>query len=121
MALVDPAANTETKVDRETLRIYPVTAKLTKAERKSITDFARAQGFARGQWIREVLLREMTSGPRPDVSLAEVLGVRLLLVNVLRPLASGQKLSPEAFDKLLDDISRAKHELASKLLTERKS
>jgi hypothetical protein len=62
----------------------------------------------------------MTSGPHPDVSLAEVLGVRLLLVNVLRPLASGQKLSPEAFDKLLDDISKAKHELASKLLTERK-
>lgn len=120
MALIDPAANTKPKVDREALRVYPVTAKLTKAERKSITEFARTQGFARGQWIREVLLREMTSGPRPDVALAEVLGVRLLLVNVLRPLASGQKLSPEAFDKLLDDISRAKHELASKLLTERK-
>jgi hypothetical protein len=120
MALIDSAANTKPKVDRETLRVYPVTAKLTKAERKSITDFARTQGLARGQWIRELLLREMTSGSRPDVSLAEILGVRLLLVNVLRPLASGQKLSPEAFDKLLDDISKAKHELASKLLTERK-
>jgi hypothetical protein len=120
VALIDPAAKTKPKVDRETLRVYPVTAKLTKSERKAITDFARTQGFARGQWIREVLLRETTSGLRTDVSLAEVLGVRLLLVNVLRPLASGQKLSPEAFDKLLDEISKAKHELASKLLTERK-
>jgi hypothetical protein len=120
MALIDQVANKKRKVDRETLRVYPVTAKLTKAERKSITEFARTQGFARGQWIREVLLREMTSGPRPDASLAEVLGVRLLLVNVLRPLATGQKLSPEAFDKLLDDISRVKHELAGKLLAERK-
>lgn len=120
MALIDPAANTKPKVDRETLRLYPVTAKLTKAERKSITEFARAQGYARGQWIRDVLLREMSSGLRPDVSLAEVLGVRLLLVNVLRPLVSGQKLSPESFDKLLDEISRAKHGLATKLLAERK-
>jgi hypothetical protein len=120
MALIDPVTNTKPKVDRETLRVYPVTAKLTKSERKAITDFARTLGSARGQWIREVILRELTSSPRPDVSLAEVLGVRLLLVNVLRPLASGQKLSPEAFDKLLDDISRVKHELAGKLLAERK-
>ena|SRR5258707_9708348 len=119
MALIDSQTNAKLKVDRETLRVYPVTAKLTKSERKAVTDFARTQGFARGQWIRDVILREMTSGPRPDTSLAEVLGVRLLLVNVLRPLASGQKLSPEAFDKLLDDISKAKHELASKLLAER--
>ena len=120
MALIEAAANTKPKVDRETLRVYPVTAKLTKAEVKAITEFARAKGSARGQWIRDVLLRELNSGPRPDISLAEVLGVRLLLVNVLRPLASGQKLSPEAFDKLLDDISRAKYELASKVLAERK-
>ncbi len=105
MALIAPAANTKPKVDRETLRVYPVTAKLTRSERKAVTDFAATQGFARGQWIREVILREMTFGSRPDVSLAEVLGVRLLLVNVLRPLVAGQKLSPEAFDKLLDDIS----------------
>jgi hypothetical protein len=47
--------------------------------------------------------------------LAEILGVRLLLVNVLRPLAAGQRLTPEAFDKLLDEISEAKHALAGKL------
>ena len=50
-----------------------------------------------------------------DPSLAEILGVRLLLVNVLRPLAAGQRLTPEAFDKLLDEISEAKHALAGKL------
>jgi hypothetical protein len=42
------------------------------------------------------------------------------LVNVLRPLAAGQKLTPEAFDKLLDDISTAKHELAGKLTSEQR-
>ena len=97
-------------------RVFPVTAKLTKEERGRITEFARSQGLARGEWIRDVILREMRGGSSIDPSLAEILGVRLLLVTVLRPLASGQRLTPEAFDKLLDEISNTKHQLASKLV-----
>ncbi len=98
-------------------RVFPVTTKLTKEEWGSVTEFARSQGFARGEWIRDVILREVRGGSVSDPSLAEILGVRLLLVNVLRPLAAGQRLTPEAFDKLLDQISDAKHQLASKLAT----
>jgi len=98
-------------------RVFPVTTKLTKEERGKITDFARSQGLARGEWIRDVILRELRGGSTSDPSLAEILGVRLLLVNVLRPLAAGQRLTPEAFDKLLDEISDAKHQLATKLAT----
>jgi hypothetical protein len=106
--------------DRQALRVFPVTAKLTKEERKAVTDFAQSQGLARGQWIRDVILAELR-GPRSnDAPLAEILGVRLLLVNVLRPLAAGQRLTPEAFDKLLDEISTAKHELAGKLANEKR-
>jgi hypothetical protein len=96
-------------------RIFPVTAKLTKDELGRVTEFARSQGLARGEWIRDVILRELRGGLATDPSLAEILGVRLLLVNVLRPLAAGQRLAPEAFDKLLDEISEAKHALAGKL------
>ena len=64
-----------------------------------------------------MILREERGGSASDPSLAEILGVRLLLVNVLRPLAAGQRLAPEAFDKLLDEISDAKHQLAGKLAT----
>ena len=92
-----------------------MTAKLTKEELGKVTEFARSQGLARGEWIRDVILREMRGGSASDPSLAEILGVRLLLVNVLRPLAAGQRLTPEAFDKLLDEISEAKHALAGKL------
>ena len=98
-------------------RVFPVTAKLTKEERARITEFARSQGLARGEWIRDVILRELRKESASDPSLAEILGVRLLLVNVLRPLAAGQRLTPEAFDKLLDEISDAKHQLAAKLAT----
>ena len=120
MSLLKTKTDGKPTEDRDAHRVFPVTAKLTKQERKAITDFARSQGLARGQWIRDVILAELRSTPVNNASLAEVLGIRLLLVNVLRPIASGQKLTPEAFDKLLDEISTAKHELAGKLAFEKR-
>ena len=103
--------------DHNLNRVFPVTAKLTKEELRRVTEFARSQGLPRGEWIRDVVLRELRGDSANDPSLAEILGDRLLLVNVLRPLAAGQRLTPEAFDKLLDEISDAKHQLAAKLAT----
>ena len=117
MPILKATARAISDSDRALNRVFPVTAKLTKEELGKVTEFARSQGLARGEWIRDVILKEMREGSASDPSLAEILGVRLLLVNVLRPLAAGQKLAPEAFDKLLDQISDAKHQLASKLAT----
>jgi hypothetical protein len=115
MAILKATAHATSDGDRALNRVFPVTAKLTKEELGRVTEFARSQGLARGEWIRDVILKEMRKGSAGDPSLAEILGVRLLLVNVLRPLAAGQTLTPEAFDKLLDEISEAKHALAGKL------
>jgi hypothetical protein len=117
MAILKTNADVISDSDHTLNRVFPVTAKLTKEEWGSVTEFAKLQGLARGEWIRDVILREVRGGSESDPWLAEILGVRLLLVNVLRPLAAGQKLAPEAFDKLLDQISDAKHQLASKLAT----
>ena len=117
MAILKAAALASSDSDGALTRVFPVTAKLTKEELGRVTEFARSQGLARGEWIRDVILKEMREGSASDPSLAEILGVRLLLVNVLRPLAAGQTLTPEGFDKLLDEITEAKHELADKLCT----
>jgi hypothetical protein len=117
MAILKATEHAISDSDRDLNRVFPVTAKLTKEEMGKVTEFAKSQGLARGEWIRDVILKEMRKGSDRDPSLAEILGVRLLLVNVLRPLVAGQTLTPEAFDKLLDEISEAKHELADKLGT----
>ena len=91
--------------------------KLTATEFAAVERTAAANGCALGEWVRDVILQKVRRGSASDPSLAEILGVRLLLVNVLRPLAAGQRLTPEAFDKLLDEISEAKHQLARKLAT----
>ena len=115
MAILKAKPDASSDSDHSLNRVFPVTAKLTKEERTKVTNFATSQGLARGEWIRDVILREIRGESACDPSLAEILGVRLLLVNVLKPLAAGQRLTPEAFDKLLDEISEAKHELAGKL------
>jgi hypothetical protein len=89
--------------------------KLTATEFAAVEVAAAANGCALGEWVRDVILQQLRRVSASDPSLAEIIGVRLLLVNVLRPLAAGQTLSPEAFDKLLDEISEAKHQLAEKL------
>jgi hypothetical protein len=96
-------------------RNQSLNTKLTRTEFAAVEVAAAAHGCALGEWVRDVILREIRGGSPADPSLAEILGVRLLLVNVLRPLAAGQRLTPEAFDKLLDEISEAKHSLAGKL------
>ena len=92
-----------------------VSLKLTQQEVQLLDQIATAKGMARSEWMRDVILRELRGDSANDPSLAEILGIRLLLVNVLRPLAAGQRVTPEAFDKLLDEISEAKHALAGKL------
>jgi len=64
-----------------------------------------------------VILRggSASDAERHDPALAEIIGVRLLLVNVLQPMAAGEKVTPEKFNQLLDQISDAKHQVAAKL------
>ena len=81
---------------------------------------AESVGKVPSEWVRDLIMHELQTSSTADALLAEVLGVRLLLVNVLRPLAAGQKLSAEAFDKLLDGIGATKYELATKLAMERR-
>ena len=111
-----PKKTTNKTIFRNTTRCL----KLTAEEARRVDEVATANGVARSEWMRDVILRELRVAPAIDTSLAEILGVRLLLVNVLRPLAAGQRLTSEAFDKLLDEISAAKHQLAGKLTLEKR-
>ena len=94
------------------LRTKSIGFKVSEEEYARLETAAQASGRTLGEWCREAILRGGSASEDP--ALAEIVGVRLLLVNVLRPLAAGEKLAPEAFDKMLDQISEVKHELAAK-------
>ena len=99
------------------LRTKSIGFKVSEEEYARLETAAQADGRTLGEWCREVILRggSASDAERHDPALAEIVGVRLLLVNVLRPLAAGEKMAPEAFDKMLDQISEVKHQLAAKL------
>jgi hypothetical protein len=121
MAVLTSHSNPKKAVNKTVFRNTTRCLKLTAEEARLVDEVATANGVARSEWMRDAILRELRPTPASNnSSLAEVLGIRLLLVNVLRPLAAGQKLTPEAFDKLLDEISTAKHELAGKLASEKR-
>jgi hypothetical protein len=101
-------------------RTQSIGTKLTPEEETDVLSASEKDGKVPSQWVRDLIMKELRTSSAADAMLAEVLGVRLLLVNVLRPLASGQKLSAEAFDKLLDDIGATKYELATKVVAERR-
>jgi hypothetical protein len=101
-------------------RTESIGTKLTLQEESDVLLAAENAGKVPSEWVRDLIMRELRTSSAADAFLAEILGVRLLLVNVLRPLAAGQKLSAEAFDKLLDDIGAAKYDLAIKLVAERR-
>jgi len=115
MALLAQHNDSQGTQRKTVFRNATVCLKLTQQEVQLLDQIATAKGMARSEWMRDVILRELRGDSGNDPSLAEILGVRLLLVNVLRPLAAGQRLTPEAFDKLLDEISEAKHVLAGRL------
>ena len=101
-------------------RTQSIGTKLTPQEEADVLSAAENAGKVPSEWVRDLIMREIQTASTDDIFLAEILGVRLLLVNVLRPLAAEQKLSAEAFDKLLDEISAVKHELAERILSGRK-
>ena len=104
-------------------RNHTLTTKLTEVEQHAVEAAAAAEMKTTGEWLRDLALEAVAgnSGKSASaVALSEIIGVRLLLVNVLRTLATGQRLSAEAFDKLLDEIGTAKYELAGKLASERR-
>ena len=101
-------------------RVCPVTVKFTQNEHRLVTAHANEIGQARSEWVREVILRELTkSKEAPDAGplLTELVGLRMLVYNVFKALMAGQKMSNETFDALMQHIRREKTQAAIELLT----
>jgi len=112
------------------LRTRSAGAKVTEEEYAALEELAEARGQNVSELCREAMLRELRATPASraeigdaaahdpalsDPALAEIVGVRLLLVNVLGPMAAGETMTQERFNQLLDQISETKHQLAAKL------
>jgi hypothetical protein len=84
--------------------------KLTLAEEKEMTKAAAAAGKSASEWAREVLLREARRSDDP--LFIELIATRMVLLNLLKPLAMGQIVSPEDFIRISASVRSDKRKVA---------
>ena len=102
-------------------RTQTASTKLTEKEFAALENVAVGRGISPGEWIREVLLREVkrASGRgSAQMVLTEVVGVQLLLMNVLKSIVCGDSMTTADFDKIVQEVHRAKREIALRIAQE---
>jgi hypothetical protein len=115
MSLLNDDAMVEKAQQRTSFRLTNVSSKLSRSEAERLDLLAKRRGQQRGEFIRGLILNELTrdSGvPAPSPELSEIVGVRLMLTNLLKPLATGLKITPEVFDGIMVEVKKRKTALA---------
>ncbi len=107
------------KVRGREKRNLTLNTKLTETEFAEVERFCESHQVAFGEWVREVVLREVRSSAETAMSLpllSEITGLRLLLVNGLEPLLRGEKMTPEQFKEMLRYVKANKRKAATDML-----
>ena len=115
MALLSYESLADVAEQRESFRLINVSSKLNRSEAQQLDSLAKKRGFPRGELIRQLILRELRQDagePSASPELTEAIGLRLMLTNLLKPIATGQKIAPEIFDAIMAEVRKSKHEIA---------
>jgi hypothetical protein len=121
MALVNDDSIADRARKLESLRMTNVSSRLTRGETDHLDELAKKHRLQRGEFIRQLILDELArdSGDPPvSPELVEIIGLRLMLTNLLKPLATGQKITPEVFDGVITEVKKHKRGLAIKTRTD---
>jgi hypothetical protein len=89
--------------------------KLTLKEERELVRAAEAEGKTASEWAREVLLREARRA-EGDAVLTEVIATRMLMVNLLKPLAMGKTVSQEWITEAMAAVRREKRKAAQEVM-----
>jgi hypothetical protein len=100
-------------------RNHSLNTKLTATEAAAVNAAAESEGKAVGEWLRDLVKRELAEGSGQLQSLAvmgEVAALRLLLINALEPLLRGDKMTAEQFKEMLRYVKANKRKAAEDAL-----
>lgn len=98
-------------------RTKSITSKVTEEEYALLEASAAASGQSMSEWVRETLVGKRSAAqPREDVLLAELLGLRTILLNLLFTMAKGETMTAEQMQAIIERADAGKIERARKLL-----
>jgi len=115
MPLLSEDQLTEEAMKRASFRLVGVTTKLSPHEVADVERLAKKRGQPRGELIRQLILTELRRSDIPPTAspeLSEIVGIRLMLTNLLKPLTTGLKITPEVFDGIMVEVKKRKTALA---------
>src|ERR1700692_4378641 len=115
MALLDETNLAAEAAKRSRFRVHHVGTKLNEAELHELEVLAAKRKQTQAELIRGLVLREIEkdqAGSRPRGEVGEITACRLLLVNLLGPMAKGQAMTSEVFDGIVDMVKRQKARVA---------
>ena len=109
MALLNEKNLAAEVAKRALYRLHHVGTKLNEAELHEMEALAAKRNETQAELIRGLVLREIEqdkTGLRPSAEMVEITACRLLLVNLLGPLAKGEAMTPEAFNGIVDEVKK---------------
>lgn len=100
-------------------RVHSVGTRLNPEENAELEALASARHVTPGELLR-TLLKEEAARTRgrggASKELEEIVGVRILLLTLMKPLLSGKQLTPEAIDKVNATVKQMKTEVAAAIV-----
>lgn len=107
MALLDETRLVAEKARRAQFRLHHVGAKLNEGELREFEALVAKRGQTQAELIRGLILEELKRDPesvRPSAEMVEITACRLLVVNLLRSVATGQPITEKVFDGIIDQV-----------------
>ena len=96
-------------------RTYVASAKVTRKEQEELEHGAYKSGKSLSEWARDVLLQEARRS-QDDAVFTELVATRMLLVNLIKPLILGEKVSPTWITEAMGMVRREKHKAAQEVM-----
>jgi hypothetical protein len=101
------------------LRSKSISTKVTEEEYARLEEFAGAAGQSMSEWVRTKLLDPVeceAAKVSEETALAELLGLRTILLNLLFTVATGEAMTVEQMQTVIERADASKLERARKLL-----
>ena len=109
----------ESFLEHGRFRDIGITTKLTQKEVERLETLTEQSGISRSEFIRNLILQALEkAAAKPEASpeLVEIIGLRLMLTNYLKPLAYGKAQTKEEVDVLAATIRDRKKPLAQEII-----
>lgn len=98
------------------LRTKSVSTKVTEEEYTALEALAEPSGVSMSEWVRTVLLEQRERRGQSEAMLAELVGLRAILLSLLFAIARREPLTAEQMQTVIDKADAGKLERARKLL-----